>query len=317
MKARSLLLMLALLACADVYGAETEGEVSVQRPARIRLFGQNGVSLVMFTNARCKGEYDEEIEGSGSVSHNFRAMVGKKRPNETIGMPATESTRNLASREGFLASPYYLEYPLVPGQPVLLKANIIDAAAGYRCDKGRGVQIAFVPEPGVDYEGDMSRNFRDGICSVGINRIDDAGALTPVSAGPLPPAKCAADAAGPVVPPMMVMLFEPGRVQYRLGETGADLEELDDDDDSIEDFEEAMEDAPLPSGVGLCIVAGEDAKTSPLGKKIPELLRAHDKQVQVIRGSTEALVAEWGLTEERPLTFPLAEYYCRSIAEHR
>src|SRR5690606_13304715 len=77
--------------------AAAPGEVA--RPARIRLFGQNGVALTMYTSARCEDEYDEEISASGAVSHGFKTLFGKKRPNETIGIPETESTRTLASRD--------------------------------------------------------------------------------------------------------------------------------------------------------------------------------------------------------------------------
>jgi len=37
-------------------------------------------------------------------------------------------------------------------------------------------------------------------------------------------------------------------------------------------------------------------------------------QSQVVRVDANALSTEWGLTEQQPLGFALAEYYCRSVS---
>lgn len=307
MPVRSILVFLGALFCAQALAAEAAAPV--ERPARIRLFGQNGVALTMYTNARCEREYDEEIDASGSLSHGFRTLLGKKRRNVTIGIPETDNTRNLAARDRLMANPYYLEYPLVPGQPVMLEAQVSNNPQGWGC--ARRVQVAFVPEPGEDYEGDMIRDFENGVCLMAIRRVAVDGQLSPVRALPVRRA-CEAEPTEAV--PLMVMLFEPDRLQYRSAEAGAGVEELDDDEDDIEDFEAAIAEAPILPGMTLCIVAAGDAEASPLGSRLPALLEARGTQVRVVRGDANALQAEWRLTEERPLTFPLAEYYCRSIA---
>ncbi|WP_374012940.1 hypothetical protein [Pseudoxanthomonas koreensis] len=286
--------------------AAAPGEVA--RPARIRLFGQNGVALTMYTNARCEDEYDEEISASGAVSHGFKTLFGKKRPNETIGIPETESTRTLASRDKLMANPYYLEYPLVPGQPVMLEAQISNNPSGLRCN--RRVQATFIPEAGTDYEGDMIRDFANRVCRMEVRRVAADGRYGMVRDVPLP-STCAEEAA---TAPMMVMLFEPGRVQYRFAEAGAGVDELDDDEDSLEDFEEIMAEAPLPPGMTLCLVAPGGVADGPLGQRLPSLLQARGAQVRTVSGDSDALQAQWHLTEERPLTVPLAEYYCRAMA---
>lgn len=309
MQVRLLSLFLVLFASADVVAAEDaivqEGK-GIERPARIRLFGQNGVGMTMLTNAYCRKQYDEEIEVSGSVSHGFRALVGKKRENETIGMPETEYSRGLAARDKLLASPYYLEYPLMPGQPLALTANIPNGS-GWNCNGGRGVSATFVPEPGVDYEGDMVRDFSGGSCGIAIRRIAADGSVSPVPAGPLP-AKCGE--AHAETPRVTVMLLDGERLQYRLAEEGADIDELDNDDDSIEDLEEMIAEAPKGP---VCLVAAAATDASELGRKLPTLLAARAAQGQVIRGDAQALAADW-LAGKKPLNFGLAEYYCRAMA---
>lgn len=317
MKIRLLVMALAGFACADAFAVEDinpqDPVATVERPARIRLFGQNGVGLTMYTNARCEDEYDEEIEASGAVSDYFKALVRKKRQNESIGIPETDSTRNLASRDKLWASPYYTEYPLVPGQPVFVRANVANGS-GWSCNRGRGIHIAFVPEPGVDYEGEMIRDFDGGSCGVAIRRVAGDGSVSAVRAGPVP-AKCAVETVN--APELMVMLLEADRLQYRLAEEGAGIDELDNDEDSIEDLQEMLTEAPIASGMPVCIVAADDTRTSEFGKKLPALLESRGVQGQVVHGDAKALAAEWHLTEERPLTFGLAEHYCRSVVSIR
>ncbi|GAB3510024.1 hypothetical protein [Pseudoxanthomonas daejeonensis] len=311
MPVRPILALLGALLCAPA--AADEVLAPVERPARIRLFGQNGVSLTMYTNARCEKEYDEEISASGSLSHGFKTLFGKKQENSTIGIPETEATRNLAMRDKLMANPYYLEFPLVPGQPVLLQAQVA-SASGWRC--ARDVRAAFVPEPGADYEGEMIRDFDNGICAVSIRRVATDGPPGPIALSSVP-RTC--DAGAVEAEPLMVMLFEPEIVRYRLAEAGAGIDELydADDKDSIEDFEEVMAEAPLPAGMALCIVTADAARASPLARRLPALLDARGAQVKLIEASADALQAQWQLTGEQPLTFPLVEYYCRSAAGSR
>lgn len=317
MQIRLLLVALAGFTCADAHAVEDipmqSSAVAVERPARIRLFGQNGVGLTMYTNARCKDEYDEEVEASGSIGHYFKTLVRKKPENLSIGMPETDDTRNLATRDKLWASPYYAEHPLVPGQPVLLKANIANGS-GWTCNRGRGIHSTFVPEPGVDYEGDMIRDFAGGQCGIAIRRVAQDGSTTDVPGGEIAP-KCVAETAH--TPALMVMLMDPDNLQYRLAEEGAGVDELDNDEDSVEDLQEMIAEAPISPGMPVCIVASEDTSTSEFGKKLPALLASRGVQGQVLRVDAKALAAEWKLTEQRPLSFALAEYYCRSVTGQR
>ncbi|WP_313495485.1 hypothetical protein [Stenotrophomonas sp.] len=313
MQIRLLPLALLAFACVEAHAVEDaapqEPAAAVERPARIRLFGQNGVGLTMYTNALCEKQYDEEIEASGSIGHYFKAMVRKKPENISIGMPETDDTRNLATRDKLWASPYYSEHPLVPGQPVRLQANIANGS-GWTCNRGRGIEISFVPEPGMDYEGDMIRDFEGGHCGIALRQVAADGTVTPL-VGRLMPPKCPAEPAP--APSLMVMMMDADNLQYRLAEEGAGIDELDNDEDSVEDLEEMIAEAPLAGGMPLCIVTSGDADASEFGKKLPALLEKRGVQSQVVRVDGKALAAEWGLTEQRPLNFALAEHYCRSV----
>ncbi len=312
------LLLLALVGIAgiNVSAAQdptpqpTAAPAAVERPARIRLLGQNGIGLTMYTNSPCEDEYEEEIEGSGALSLSFKALVGKRRANESIGIAETETTRTMEDRNQLMANPYYTEFPLVPGQPVALQAQIA-AGAGLSCGRGRGVHGMFVPEPGVDYEGEMVRDFKMMVCGISVRRVSSDGSLAPVQIEAWP-RKCTAKARETT--PMMVMLFDSDRMQYRLAESGAGIDELDNDEDGVEDFEEMMAEAPLEDGAALCIVGDDALDSSELGRKLPALLEARGIKDRALRFSSKALEVEWGLTEQHPLNFALAEYYCRSAA---
>lgn len=321
MQIRLLSLALLAFACADARADDAavesavapEPAAKVERPARIRLFGQNGVGLTMYTNAVCKKEYDEEIEASGSLGNYFKAMVRKKPENISIGMPETDDSRNLAMRDKLWASPYYAEHALVPGQPVLLQANIANGS-GWTCNRGRGIELGFVPEPGVDYEGDMIRDFEGGSCGIAIRRIAADGTTTRM-VGQIPPSKC--EARHTRTPSQMVMLMDADNLKYRLAEEDAGIDELDNDEDSLEDLEEMIAEAPIAAATPVCIVASADSSTSEFAKKLPALLEKRSVQSQVVRVDANALSSEWGLTEQQPLGFALAEYYCGSISRSR
>lgn len=304
MRFRNILAIAGVLCCAHVHAAEALAPV--ERPARIRLFGQNGIALTAYTNARCEDEYDEELEGSGSLSHAFRTLAGKQRPSQGIGIAQTEDSRNLAARDRLWANPYYLEYPLVPQQPLLLEAQI-SQGSGWRCTSN--VRLSFIPQAGADYEGEMVRE--DGFCVLKVRAVSGDGQTSPVPAAPLPKT-CASPA--DVTPGLMTVLFDEGQVRYRPAEAEADVEDIDDDEDSIKDFQEAIAELPVPAGLKVCIVSRDDAQAGPLASRLPALLAARGVQGDLLRASAEALEAQWQLTEERPLTFPLAEYYCRSAA---
>jgi hypothetical protein len=115
----------------------------------------------------------------------------------------------------------------------------------------------------------------------------------------------------------MTLFLDADQLQYRLAEEGAEVDSIDNGKGSIEDLEEMLQEAPLAAGVGLCIVSDEALDASALGAKLPGLLEARGVADRVVRFRTGALEAEWGLTAQHPLSFALAEYYCRAASGQR
>jgi hypothetical protein len=115
----------------------------------------------------------------------------------------------------------------------------------------------------------------------------------------------------------MVMLMDADNLKYRLAEEDAGIDELDNDEDSLEDLEEMIAEAPIAAATPVCIVASADSSTSEFARKLPALLEKRGVQSQVVRVDANALSSEWGLTEQQPLGFALAEYYCESISKLR
>lgn len=304
MRLQSLFMAMAVLGITEASAAEATPDVAanVERPARVRVFGQKGIALHMYTNARCEDEYDDEIEGE--APREVKTAAGRSRLNESIGMPETDSTRGFAQKAA--ASPYYKEYPLAPGQPVMFDAQV-GSGSGLRCP--RPLQATFVPQAGMDYEADVAQDAATRACTLQIRSVAADGTLAPVQTAPLPK-YCPRESASPA--PVMTVLFDGEAVFYRYVEVNAGVDELENDKGGVEDLEEAIGEAPLLSTTTVCVVSSRQTEQSPLAKALPGLLAARGMQGRVLRVSAEAISAQWQLTPARPLNFALAEYYCRA-----
>lgn len=138
-------MLLVLPFCAAAGGGAADGLVAA--PARLRTFGQNGVGLTLNTNAMCEDQYDEEIEVPGSLGNAFRSMVGEI-PGTSLGMPETGSIRTINEGKVSMVKPYYREYALVAGKPVMVQADI-QSAANIRCS-GTPWPVGYVRCHGMD-----------------------------------------------------------------------------------------------------------------------------------------------------------------------
>lgn len=180
-----------LLLVASQAGAQ---QAAPDEPAssRLRLFGQNGVGMVLYTNTSCISEYSEKIRASGSLGSAFGSMLGKVK-NESLGMPDTETSRGLKQRGMVLSKAYFKEYPLVAGQSVVVEAGM-GSPAGWRCD--RLISSVFTPEAGKDYEVALDVDFSGGVCTLKVNEVATDGSLLRL---PVQPAskQCAQAAAQP------------------------------------------------------------------------------------------------------------------------
>lgn len=189
---KGLLVGVLLLAAAPVVAQEAADAAAtgaeVPSP-RLRLFGQNGVGVVLYTNTTCTRKFDEKIRASGSMGSAFGSMLGKVK-NEALGIPETATTRSIGQRGMLLSKAYFREYPLQAGTPVVVEAGA-GSPAGWRCD--RLITATFTPEDGKDYEAAFDVDFSDGVCTLKVNAVAADGRLSRVPVVPAS-ADCAAPA---------------------------------------------------------------------------------------------------------------------------
>ncbi len=159
--------------------ATTGADAGVASP-RLRLFGQNGVGVVLYTNTTCTRKFDEKIRASGSMGSAFGSMLGTAK-SETLGIPETTTTRSIGQRGMLLSKAYFREYALQAGTPVVIEAGA-GSPSGWRCD--RMVTAAFTPEPGRDYEAAFDVDFAGGVCMLKVNAVAGDGSLSQVPVVP-------------------------------------------------------------------------------------------------------------------------------------
>jgi hypothetical protein len=134
-------------------------------PARIRLFGQNGIGVRYYPNSACIG--GESVSVSGGLGDAFSSFLGTAS-NKSIGIPATPNTEQLGAKNGVLSKAYFREYPISPDQPITITMNF-QSNPGKTYMYCQRIGTTFIPEKGKDYEGALS--IRDGICMQMINEL--------------------------------------------------------------------------------------------------------------------------------------------------
>lgn len=185
-----ILLALIVSACAMPTLAQEPTSHEASAGTRIRLFGQNGVGIVLYKDAVCTAKYGEKIRVSGSLGSALGSLFGSVK-NEGIGIPETQSTRNLQDRKMIGSKPFYRELVLEAGKPVVVEAGASSPAhwsqapgvnAGWSC--GALLTSTFVPQAGADYEVSLNLDFRNSVCVLAVNRVNPDGQLTPVEVAP-------------------------------------------------------------------------------------------------------------------------------------
>lgn len=307
------LFMLGLLALPfHAFAAEAAAYSPYAEPARVRAFGQNGVGLTLYTNAVCDDEYEEEIDVSGSIGNVFRSFVGDLK-SSSLGMPETVGTRTMHEGKMIGAKPYFREYPLVAGQPVLAEAEIrtADIPGAVRCS--RKLRLGFVPVAGADYEVGMK--FNSSMCLLTIVRVD-SGSTGEVPISPAPVSKCNdTSEQQPAARPLLVFLFQPEEVQYRL--EGYSFTEFDSEDDApkqAESFDADLRDASEQAGATVCAVVPSHDFHSPLYDKLHALLSERGSALPGIVEDSDGVRGALKLATDAPVGFDTAAYYCMRAA---
>ncbi len=188
---RLLVVSLAAACVAPVLAAEQAPARIDGTGARIRMFGQNGVGIVLYKDAVCTAAYGEKVRASGSLGSAFGSLMGSVK-NQAIGIPETQNTRNLHERKMIGSKPFYKEYAIEAGKPVVVEAGASSPAhwtstpgfkSGWTC--GPLLASTFVPEAGADYEVALDLDFRNSVCTLAVKRVAVDGQVTPVDVAPV------------------------------------------------------------------------------------------------------------------------------------
>jgi hypothetical protein len=153
--------------------------------SRIRLFGQNGISVILYRNSKCAkeslGKEDERV--SGGLTSAFSSFIGAAS-NTSIGIPETETTKKIKEKNGPFSKAYFREYVIEANKPVAIEVSFQDVSHQYAVNgitySNRGWHCSsegkFVPIAGADYE--LAFNWNDGKCDLRMNRIAQKDGVT-------------------------------------------------------------------------------------------------------------------------------------------
>ncbi|MDR1889619.1 MAG: hypothetical protein LBQ81_09630 [Zoogloeaceae bacterium] len=184
------LLSVLLTACASQQTQDVSASVSYdpERYARIRLFGQNQRPSIMNVGKDCAtGAKGYKVNVGGGFGDAFKSFAGAAS-NKTLGIPETESTRQLSRKDGLLSKAFYQEFVIPAGTLVQVRAAYIGLTTTLRSPgeimiwsekSGTSRTVPFVPEAGKDYEAISTR--QDGREFVWIYEVRADGTLQPIS----------------------------------------------------------------------------------------------------------------------------------------
>ena len=162
--------------------------------SRLRMFGQNGASAVLFRDSACaKGFWSSEGEkASGGFGSAFGSFIGKVS-NTSLGIAETDTTRYLSNKDGMLSKAYYREYVIPANKPSTLSMRYQDITTFYHVrgtsyiytyshtPPSCGGSITFTPEAGQDYE--VGFRWAEKACFLSVNHVvtkDGKTELVPV-----------------------------------------------------------------------------------------------------------------------------------------
>lgn len=182
MKIKILFLFALPLVLAGCVTTEMPAETQYYNPetsARIRLFGQNGRPSIMTVQVgQGSDAKTEEINVGGGAGDAFGSMLGMTK-NDSIGIPETENTKNIATHNGILSKAFYREFVIPAGKPVEVSgayiglANVTPLAQGgslyYHEGNCSSNTVSFTPRAGQDYE--VGSYLTDKGCSVMVFEI--------------------------------------------------------------------------------------------------------------------------------------------------
>lgn len=317
------LLGLALALSSPAFADAVDAPVDLKQPPRIRIFGSNGQTLDLDTNAAPRTSAPGErivIEGTvGTAVNPVGALfsMGRKNESSAIGMPASFATRTLNENKRLGAKPFYREYALVPGQLISVRANfngnlrcIPNDVRGQSSSTLRyqpGPSVSFTPEPGQDYEVSFGTDGKG--CDINVRQLLADGSTTPL---PLEmKRKLSSETLKAEGTHLYTFLFRPGSVAYRtVGERENLLLEVD-APENADAFETAMREIATRPGTQMCIVLPDFLYTSPLMDRLSRVMKAQGDAFPAILETTDAMRKLQQTQDNVPTTFMAAASYCQ------
>lgn len=158
-----------------------------EQQARIRLYGQNQKPTIMTANIDCasKGNW-QKVNVGGSMGDAFGSFVGTAK-SHSIGIPETETSRNIGKKNGLLSKAVFREFAIQAGKPVNVSAAYIGLTTVSQSPQRtvifhegscRSATASFVPQAGRDYEviGLKGRG-----CGVAVYEISANGHTSPIA----------------------------------------------------------------------------------------------------------------------------------------
>lgn len=140
------------------------------RPARVRLYGVNGGGAYLHKGAACYSD-DTALRVAGGVADALKSLTGTTS-NLTIGMPATERSRQVDKGGWNMGNQWYYQEHEVPA------AEISTVRVSYgNCPM---MSAAFMAVPGADYEARLVVEADRKVCVMTLNRIRPDGDLKPI-----------------------------------------------------------------------------------------------------------------------------------------
>ena len=182
-------------ATTEAAAAVTEAASVPAAPAtsaisRLRLFGQNGATAFLYRDSSCiRGMFSDGVEkASGGMSSAFGSLIGSVS-NTSLGIPETETSKNLSRKDGIFSKAYFREYEVPADKPSSLRIGFQDVSPFYvvnginyeTVSPSCSGDITFTPRAGEDYEAAFS--WEGKRCSISINQViakDGKTELVPV-----------------------------------------------------------------------------------------------------------------------------------------
>ena len=165
-------------AAAVETSASTPAAPATSAISRLRLFGQNGATAFLYRDSSCmRGMFSDGVEkASGSMGSAFGSLIGSVS-NTSLGIPETETSKNLARKDGFFSKAYFREYEVPADKPSSLRIGFQDVSSFYVANGMRyenvspscSGDVTFTPRAGEDYEAAFS--WEGKRCSISINQV--------------------------------------------------------------------------------------------------------------------------------------------------